>query len=270
MLLAIGFLSSLCIGLALGLLGGGGSILTVPLLLFVLHQDERSTITTSLLVVGITSAVAAISHARAGHVAWRMTASFAAASAVGALTGGRCAALLPADALVALFAVAMLASGLRSWTASSPADDDVVRPHASSWRIPIVGLAAGLLTGLVGAGGGFIVVPALTLLGRVPMRRAIGSSLVVIAINSLCGFVGHMADGSDVHLDASLIVVVTSAAICGSVIGSALAHRVSVHALRRGFAVFVAALAVLMLARALFTHAPAAVPTPQHVAAPPT
>ena len=209
---------SLLIGISLGLLGGGGSILTVPLLVYVLGVGEKSAIAASLFVVGVTSAVAATAHARSGNVVWRTSLLFAAGGMSGAFVGGRLAHFVPGGWLLAIFAVIMVLAASFMWRG---------RPTSTSPPTPTpppvlfaLGLAIGSVTGLVGAGGGFLIVPALALAGGLPMPQAIASSLVVIALQSFAGFAGQIG-----HVDVpwTLTLVVTGAAILGMLILTAAA-----------------------------------------------
>ncbi len=235
-------LLSLLIGVSLGMLGGGGSILTVPILVYALGVDDKSAIASSLIVVGVTSAVAALQHAKAKNVVWRVALTFAGAGAAGAFAGGRLSALIPGRALLVLFAVLMLAAAAAMWrgrrAVASPA---APRPA----RILLVGAAVGLVTGLLGAGGGFVIVPALTLFAGLTMPQAVGTSLVVIALNSFAGFLGH----AGAPVDLTLTAVVTAAAVAGSFLGAPLARRVPTHILRRAFAVAIALVAAFVLMR---------------------
>lgn len=238
--MVIVLLLSILVGLSLGLLGGGGSILTLPILLYAADMPGKEAIASSLVVVSLTSAFGAIQHARKGQVRLRVGLHFAAAAMVGAFVGGRVAGLLPTDALLVGFVAVMIVAGLLMLRPRPEAPEDTPKPGV---KLALVGVAVGLMTGLVGAGGGFVVVPALALLGGVPMRAAIGTSLMVIALQSGAGMLGHL---QHVQLDWSLVGMVTASALVGSVIGSKLAHRLSVLSLRRGFALFVLAMAFYM------------------------
>ena len=236
------------IGLSLGLLGGGGSILAVPLLVYVAGLPANEAIATSLLVVGTTSAIAVVPHARAGRVRWRTGLIFGLAGMTGAYAGGRLAAYIPAGMLLAAFALMMLATAAamirrRRTKTSTPV------PH----ELPVLqvladGIAVGLVTGLVGAGGGFLVVPALVLLAGLPMPVAVGTSLVVIAMNSVTGFLGHM---QTVPIDWPLAAAVTVSAVLGSLAGGRLSGRIREDVLRRSFGWFVLAMGILVLAQQL-------------------
>ena len=237
------------IGVSLGLLGGGGSILTVPILVYVIGVPAHEAIALSLLVVGTTSLAALIPHARAQRVQWKTGALFGATSMVGAFGAGKLAHFIPATALLLLFGGMMLITAVAMMRGKASAEDP---PHVAERKLselPILkivleGLAVGAVTGLVGAGGGFLVVPALVLLGKLPMRIAVGTSLLVIAMKSFAGFAGYI---SSVSVDWPLAAVVTLAAVLGSFGGGALAGRVPQALLRRGFAWFVVVMAVFIL-----------------------
>ncbi|MDG5482790.1 sulfite exporter TauE/SafE family protein [Mycolicibacterium gadium] len=234
------------VGIALGLLGGGGSILTVPLLAYVAGMDAKQAIATSLLVVGVTSAVGAVSHARAGRVQWRTGLIFGAAGMAGAYLGGVLARFIPGSVLLIGFAVMMIATAVAMLRGrKNIAESDGPR------RIPVVkvvaeGLGVGLVTGLVGAGGGFLVVPALALLGGLPMPIAVGTSLIVIAMKSFAGLGGYL---SSVQIDWTVALMVTAAAVVGALIGARLTAMVNPDALRKVFGWFVLAMSSVILAQ---------------------
>jgi uncharacterized protein len=241
--LALVLVLAVLVGLSLGMLGGGGSILTVPLLVYVAGMDPKEAIATSLVVVGVTSAVGAIAHARGGRVRWRTGLLFGTAGMVGAYAGGRLGGTLPGELLLALFALMMVATSaamLRSRRV--PSSDPAHQPRVA--RVLLDGVVVGLVTGLVGAGGGFLVVPALALLGGLPMPVAIGTSLVVIAMKSVAGVAGYL---SAVELDWGFTGAVTAAAVLGSVIGGRLAGRVPADVLRQAFGWFVLAMGAFVL-----------------------
>ncbi len=244
--LALAAILSLVIGVSLGLLGGGGSILTVPILIYALGVEEKSAIATSLLVVGITSGVASIQHARRGNVVWKVALIFAGAGAIGAYLGGQVARYIPSTILLIIFAVIMFGTALAMWKGRKVGTTTVKELPLA--KVIAEGLVVGAVTGLVGAGGGFLVVPALALLGGLPMPQAIGSSLVVIALKSFAGFAGY---ASHVEINYTLATVVTGAAVVGSFGGARLATLVPPEKLRRGFAVFVLAMAIFLLFKQL-------------------
>jgi len=245
---------SLLIGLLLGLLGGGGSILTVPVLVYLLHIEPKTAIAASLVVVGVTSLAAMLNYARNGRVCWRTGLIFGAAGMVGAYGGGRLAAYVPGGILLLLFAFIMFATALAMLRGQPRRGEDAgaVKPLCPA-TLPLLavmfdGLVVGAATGLVGAGGGFLVVPALNLLGGLPMHAAIGTSLLVIAMKSFAGLAGY---ASHVSIDFELVSIVTGVAVAGSLIGGLLSRHVSGRALRRIFAVFVIAIACYLLYKEL-------------------
>jgi uncharacterized protein len=234
------------VGIALGLLGGGGSILTVPLLAYVAGMDAKQAIATSLLVVGVTSAIGAVSHARAGHVQWRTGLIFGGAGMAGAYAGGLLARFIPGTILLIGFAVMMIATAI----AMLRGRKNIVAPGGQH-RMPVIkiiaeGLVVGLVTGLVGAGGGFLVVPALALLGGLPMPVAVGTSLIVIAMKSFAGLGGYL---SSVQINWAVALAVTAAAVTGALIGARLTSMVNPEALRKAFGWFVLAMSSVILAQ---------------------
>jgi hypothetical protein len=238
---------SVLVGVSLGLLGGGGSILTVPILVYVAGLEAKEAIAASLFVVGVTSAFGAVSHARAGRVRWRTGLLFGAAGMAGAYAGGRAGQYVPGSWLLAGFAVMMLATGvamLRGRQPTDPAVDPAARRDVPVLHVLAEGIVVGLVTGLVGAGGGFLVVPALVLLGGLPMATAVGTSLVVIALKSAAGFAGYL---HTVSVDWSLLLAVTAAAVVGGVLGGRLVGRIRPEVLRRAFGWFVLAMAAVLL-----------------------
>ncbi|MFF3771848.1 sulfite exporter TauE/SafE family protein [Streptomyces sp. NPDC002232] len=242
--------ASLLVGVSLGALGGGGSILTVPLLVYLAGQDTRTAITTSLFVVGVTSLAALVPHARAHRVRWRTGLLFGAFSMAGAYGGGRLAAYIPGTVLLVAFALMMLATAAAMLRGPRPGRERARRTRADLplKQVAAEGLAVGAVTGLVGSGGGFLVVPALAVLGGLPMGLAVGTSLLVIAMNSFAGLAGHL---SGIQVDWSLALTVTAAAVAGSLAGGRLAGRVPRETLRRVFGWFVVAMGVFVLAQQL-------------------
>ena len=244
--LALTLALSLLIGVSLGVLGGGGSILTVPILVYVAGMDPKEAIAASLFVVGVTSAAGAISHARGGRVRWRTGLFFGAAGLVGAFLGGILGGHLPGELLLVLFALMMVATSIAMIRGRKNVDPSKKHSELPLLRVLLDGLVVGLVTGLVGAGGGFLVVPALALLGGLPMSVAVGTSLLVIAMKSLGGLAGYL---SAVSLDWGLVLAVTVAAVLGSVVGGRLAGRIPEQALRKGFGWFVLVMGGVVLAQ---------------------
>ncbi|GHJ55091.1 UPF0721 transmembrane protein [Nonomuraea sp. TT08I-71] len=236
------------IGVSLGLLGGGGSILAVPLLVYVADLPPKEAIATSLLVVGATSAVGVIPHARAHRVRWRTGLIFGVAGMTGAYAGGRLAEFIPAGFLLTGFAVMMLATAVAMIRGRRGAEGRPVPHELPVLRVILDGVVVGLVTGLVGAGGGFLVVPALALLGGLPMPVAVGTSLVVIAMKSFAGLAGYL---SSVSINWGLAAAVTVAAVLGSFVGGRLAGRIPADILRKAFGWFVVVMGVFVLGQQL-------------------
>ena len=246
-MVAVAVVLAVGVGVALGMLGGGGSILAVPLLVYVAGLGTKEAIATSLLVVGVTSAVGVIPHARAARVRWRTGLLFGAAGMVGAYGGGRLGNLIPPTVLLAGFAVMMLATAAAMIRGRSASPGGHGRAEVPVGLVLVEGVVVGAVTGLVGAGGGFLVVPALALLGGLPMPAAVGTSLVVIALKSFAGLAGYLAGG--VAVDLRLAGAFAAAAVVGSVVGARLAGVVDPGALRRAFGWFVVVMGVLVLAQ---------------------
>ncbi|HEX6536469.1 MAG TPA: sulfite exporter TauE/SafE family protein [Gemmatimonadaceae bacterium] len=238
-MIGLGLALAALIGLSLGLLGGGGSILTVPVLVYVLGFDAKPAIAMSLPVVGVTSLIGAALHWRLGNVRITTALAFGVLAMAGAFAGAKLSVLLSGAVQLALLAVVMLAAAasmLRGGGAGRvPVRDGApAAPPRIAMLVPIA-LGVGVLTGLVGIGGGFLVVPALVLLARVPMRQAVGTSLLVIAMNSASGFAGYLGT---VRLDWSFLTGFTAAAVAGALVGTALIVRVPQATLKRAFAGF--------------------------------
>ena len=254
----------LLIGLSLGALGGGGSILTVPALVYLLGQNPHQATTGSLLIVGITSLTALIPHARRGNVRLGQGLTFGALGTAGSFAGSAAAAhLRPAilltafAALMLLVATLMIRRSLHHGASQNPHDTQHSEPiltlHPLTCACPrvakviLTATAVGLLTGFFGVGGGFALVPALVLALEFSMPVAIGTSLLVIAVNSATALTARATSGT--HLDWTVIAAFTAAAIAGSLLGGRVASRVSPRHLTRAFAVLLVAVALYTAAR---------------------
>ncbi|MDP1861806.1 MAG: sulfite exporter TauE/SafE family protein [Gemmatimonadaceae bacterium] len=242
----VGFALAALIGLSLGLLGGGGSILTVPVLVYVLGYEAKQAIVMSLVVVGITSLVGAVGHWRAGNVNLRSALIFGVITMIGSYLGARLAVLFTGGLQLALLAVVMLAAAASMFRApqADPTSRTVPPPTLPLMTIGVVGLLVGVLTGVVGIGGGFLIVPALVLLGQVPVKEAIGTSLLVIAMNSASGYLGYIGT---VMIPTSFLMGFTAVAVGGILVGTHLVRYVSAGVLKRSFAVFLLVMGGFML-----------------------
>jgi uncharacterized protein len=239
-------LLSAVIGLALGIFGGGGSILAVPVLVLVTHLAPAEAIATSLAIVGTTSLIASYAHHRQGLVKPKVALLFGLSGIVTAFLGAKLSGLVSGAMIMHAFAALMLIVGIgmllgKGRTVAPPrALRDLPGPTAAA----LVGAGVGLITGFLGVGGGFLVVPALMVVAGLNMREAVGTSLLVIAINSAAGFIGHLG-GS--RLDASLIAVLTAAAVAGALVGERLARHIASTKLRRAFGVIVLAIGLTVM-----------------------
>lgn len=242
--------AALGIGLLLGLLGGGGSILLVPVLMHGLGMDAKLAVAVSLPVVGITSLGGAIVHWRAGHVDLRSALRVGVIAMAGAYVGARAGVLLPSAVQVALIGMVMVVAGLSMLRRRDTREDGsaVPPPRLARWLQLGVPLGIGLLTGVTGVGGGFLFVPALVLLEQVPFATAVGTSLLVIAANAgagLAGYVGYLA------LPWPFIVTFAATASLGAVAGAQVASRVPPQRLRRAFGALLLAVAGALLFQTL-------------------
>ncbi len=188
--MVLAWLGALSIGLSLGLLGSGGSILTVPVLVYLVGQDEKVAIAGSLAVVGTIALAGALQYLRSDQVDWRNVGWFGVPGMAGTWLGAMLAAFVPGLVQLALFAVVMLVAAVMMLRGGE-LKDTVARSPREVWKIALDGLAVGILTGLVGVGGGFLIVPALVLLGGLSMHRAVATSLVIIALKSYSGFIKY-------------------------------------------------------------------------------
>lgn len=246
--LILGLILSALIGLSLGLIGGGGSIITVPVLVYVLGVEAHEAVGMSLAVVGATSLVGSFLHQRRGSLQMKTGLIFGAAGVVGALVGSPLTRLLSPSGLLLTFAILMLAIAvlmLRRKPASV-AQIEARKKQPSLWKSLAAGFAVGVLTGFLGVGGGFLIVPALVMFGGLSMKDAIGTSLFVIFLNCVAGLVGHASQN---NFDWSLTALVTVLAVAGTIFGTFASHRVAANKLQKGFAVFVLLVAVCLMAK---------------------
>ena len=255
-LLAVGL--GLLIGLVVGALGGGGSVLTVPALVFALGLTAQAATTASLVLVGITSAVASVAHARSGHTRWREGLLLAAAGVPASLLGTWLNHLVAEDVLLLCFAALMLiaATGMLLRRAPAAGADDPAGVDApveggglGRWlRLAVAGSGIGFLTGFLGVGGGFIIVPALVLALHFPIAVAVGTSLLVIALNAVVALLARAGTGG---FEWDVIVPVTAAAVLASFAGKQVADRLPAHRLTQGFAVLLVLVAAYVGVRAV-------------------
>lgn len=256
--LVLAVLLGALIGLSLGAIGGGGSILTVPILVYIMGQDAHAATATSLAVVGATALIGAIPHWRAGRVAVPIALAFGFTGIAGAFAGAWANHLLPGWLILTLFGLLMLAVSLRMLRSSQgkpPASEQVAARAARGtgfWRVAVAGLGVGLMTGFFGVGGGFLVVPALVLVIGMGMRAAVGTSLLIIALNSASALLAHLRYGG---MDIALVLLFVAGGSLGAVLGARLSGRLNERRLQLIFAVFVAGIGLwLVVANLLLAH----------------
>lgn len=244
------------IGVLLGLLGGGGSILAVPALVYVLGLGVQQAIPMSLVVVGVASAVGALPKVAARQVQWRLAAVFAGAGIPATFVGGAMGRHLPESVLLVGFALVMVVAGVRllqeagqTGTACAVGDAGINWRHCAP-RSVAAGSAVGVLTGLFGVGGGFLIIPALVLLLGVEMPVAVGTSLLIIVANSVAGLAAHLGDGG---IDWSITIAFVGPAILGSLIAGHVGTRLETRRLQRGFAYLVFLVATYVLVDTIVT-----------------
>ncbi len=239
-MIVLGYVLATVVGLSLGVMGGGGSILTVPIFVYVLGYDPKLAIAMSLPVVGVTSLVGAWGHWKAGNVDLKAAGMFGVIAMLGAFAGAKLAVLLNGQVQLSLLAVVMVVAAVlmfRSARRTPSAQNTATEPSRTmplALLIPVA-LAVGVMTGVVGIGGGFLVVPALVILARAPMKQAVGTSLLVIAMNSASGFAGYLGA---VEVPWLFMATFTAFAVSGILAGAYLVRFISQRALKQAFSLF--------------------------------
>jgi len=239
-------IGALVIGLSLGLTGAGGSILTFPVLVHFAGVEPRNAVALSLFIVGAAAAAGAIQRAFMGHLHLSAAGWFALSGIIGAVVGSRFTHLVPASLLVLLFAAVMIVVGLRTWFGKSDVSNPL--PECKPLRCFLAGAGIGVLTGFLGVGGGFLLLPALTRFARLPVHVAAGTSLAIIAVNAFGGFLGHVRHA---EIDWFIALIFAMISVAAVLLSGRLAGRLNPARLRRIFAAVVLLTAAGMVA-ALF------------------
>lgn len=255
-MLLLALIAGAALGIALATTGGGGAVLAVPVLAYALGQDVRDATTESLVIVIAAASAGAFGHARTHAVCWRIALAFAAAAVPGSIIGTLANRATSGEALIAAFAVLLLLVAHLTWRRARSQGASLGSCPPIDLRIAAAsGLAIGALTGLFGVGGGFAVVPALALGLRMPIRRAVATSLVVVSFVSAVGLAEHLAAGAAISWSVTLPFA--AAAIATASLGGTIARRVPALLIARGFAIMLAAVASYLLASvALFGGPP--------------
>ncbi|MEO7175955.1 MAG: sulfite exporter TauE/SafE family protein [Saprospiraceae bacterium] len=259
----LGYFGAIIMGLSLGLIGGGGSILTVPVLVYLFSIEPVLATAYSLFIVGSTSLVGSLSHLRLGNVQWRAAAIFGFPSIISVfLTRYFIMPAIPnhlftignveftkAISLLVLFGFVMLYSAVKMIRYNRKEEIVDVSQNFKISSLVIQGTLVGVLAGLIGAGGGFLIIPALVFFAKLPMKKAIGTSLVIIASNSLIGFIGDLHAGRTV--DFPFLLVFTGVAVSGIIIGSLLSGKFSNKKLKTIFGWFVLCMGITIILKEL-------------------
>lgn len=257
-LVAIPF--GLAIGLSLGLLGGGGSVLAVPVLVYILGQNVQEATTASLVVVTAGALAGGLGHAREGRVCWRHAITFSAAALPGVIAGTALGDVVSGSVLIGAFAIIMLLAAVATWRKAEDesryekAERRSICPPLKLMRDLGAGLLIGVMTGFFGVGGGFLIVPTLAIFLALSMRLAVGTSLAIITATSVMGLAAHLYAGRG--LDVGVTASMTVACVVGALGAAAFAGRVSQRRLGHGFAGLLTAVATYLLISAAFLGGP--------------
>lgn len=258
----LGYLGALAIGLVLGLIGGGGSILTVPVLVYIMNFDPVISTAYSLFVVGASAAVGAFRNFQKGLVDFRTAFVFAVPAFIGVYSTRRyIVPAIPEElfsiggftitrdiGIMIFFAIIMLLASISMIRSKREDNGEESEVKYNYPMIILEGLVVGVLTGIVGAGGGFLIIPALVLLAKLPMKKAVGTSLLIIAIKSLIGFVG---DVQNLEIDWNFLIIFTSIAIGGILLGIFLSNYIEGKKLKKAFGWFVLVMGVYIMVKEL-------------------
>ncbi len=262
----VGYIGAVIMGLSLGLIGGGGSILTVPILVYLFSMDAVIATAYSLFIVGFTSLIGSFSHMKMGNIHWRTVLVFGVPSIISVyLTRLIIVPAIPEHLFTAgsleisksvgfllLFAIIML---LASWSMIRKGKIKTHENQLLHYNYPLIlieGIVVGAVTGLVGAGGGFLIIPALVLFANLPMKQAVGTSLVIIAAKSLIGFTGDLRAGESINWN--FLMVFSAVAVAGILAGSSFSKKVSNEKLKPAFGWFVLAMGFYIIIKETVLH----------------
>ena len=262
----VGYFASILIGVALGIIGGGGSILTVPVLVYLMAIEPVAATSYSLFIVGLTSGVGSVGYFKKGLVNIKTAVVFGIPSIIAVFTTR--ALIVPAipkevftiaDFIVTksilmmlLFAILMIAASYSMIKKDKTNINDKEEDQKFNYPLILIeGAVVGILTGLVGAGGGFLIIPALVILSKLPMKEAVGTSLVIIAAKSLIGFFG---EGGETATDWQFLFTISAFAVVGIFIGTALSKKIDGPKLKPAFGWFVLVMGIYIITKELFLN----------------
>lgn len=257
----IGYLASILIGIALGLIGGGGSILTIPILVYLFQVNPKLATSYSLFIVGFSAAIGAIRHYRMGNIKLKSAILFTVPSLCTILFVRKIILptipenmlninifVLTKDVFImAFFALLMIAA---SYFMIKKNKDVMILAHVNLSKIVVIGALVGIITGFLGAGGGFLIIPALLFFTNMNMKQAVGTSLLIIAFNSLFGFLGDVVNG--VEIDYKLLIIIATFASIGIFIGTLLSKKIDGAKLKPAFGWFVLVMGIYIISKELF------------------
>lgn len=234
------------VGITLGLVGAGGSVLTVPIFVYSAKMGAQEAVSLSLLVVSVTSLIGSLRYMTRGWVNLRLAAIFIVFGSAAAFAGGHFSYLLPGKTLLLFFGTLMLVTGMILFRKDGEEKD--ANLHCRPRFVPamLISTALGILTGFLGVGGGFLIVPVLALLMKCSMRAAIGTSLLIISLNAMAGFAGHIAAQPVAWQSAAIY---STATVAGSLLGSSFAGRVPAGTLRKIFALLIIATGLFVISQ---------------------
>lgn len=242
--LIIGFVLSAVIGIVLGLVGGGGSIIAIPILVYFIGVEVHQAINMSLAIIGVTSLISAGLHNQRGTVKLKTAALFSILGMPGAYFGSRLRYLLSPDILLFSFAALKAIIGIFILVRKDTFHIATIHQNQSKFKALLTDSIIGLLTGFLGVGGGFMVIPALRIFYGFSLRDAIGTSLLIVAAHCGVGLISHLYYGS---FDFRMTMLITMIAIDGTLIGTALSYRISPSGMRKWFGVFITAVSVFLI-----------------------
>lgn len=234
------------VGFSLGFFGSGGSVLAVPILVYVIGMNPKEAIASSLVIVGATAVAGAVQKIRQNQVCFKVAVFFGVAGMVSAFLGAKSSKFISGSTQLIVFALLMLASSMSMFFKKQNKQNTQGSCDMSLGLAMILGLGVGFLTGLVGVGGGFLIVPALVALGGLNIRHAMGTSLLIISLNALSGVAGYIGN---VNFDWALIVLFVLSSSVASVVGAKLSSGVNTVKMQKAFAVFILVVGIFVLVK---------------------